>query len=195
MERTTFDKCYNDFIKKISWMIIFYIIANIIWIILYLLGKIEYDIFIVFLFFGNIFHLVNKVPDMKAYCFIRTLNRNSTNNKFQQVIFWNNLDTFFLESNIIHYYKKKICYIDYNDIQSVYKYLLKSSTTPNRGSNFNKYISDYLIIVLKSGEEYRTKIDSYSEAVADSQSKTKDVISELLKKNNKILVEETKIRK
>jgi len=156
MKRTTFDKCYNDFIKKIFWMIIFYIMANIIWIILYLLGKIEYDTFIIFIFWVNICYWVNKVPIMKAYRFIRILNRNPMKNELQQVILWNDLDTFFLETNIVHYYKRKIYYIDYNNIQSVYKYLVKSYSP--RGSTFNMSISDYLMVVLKSGEEYRAKM-------------------------------------
>lgn len=192
MERTTFDECYNVFMKKIFWMIIIYIMANIIWIILYLLGKIEYDTFIIFIFWGNICYWVNKVPTMKAYRFIKILNRNQMKNKVQEVIFWNDLDTFFLESNMIYYYKRKIYYIDYNSIQSVYKYLLKSYA--QRGAIFNKFVYDYLIVVLKNGEKYKVEVDSYFEAVADSQVKTEEMISELLKKNDKILVEETRIR-
>jgi len=93
---------------------------------------------------------------MKAYRFIRILNRNPMKNELQQVILWNDLDTFFLETNIVHYYKRKIYYIDYNNIQSVYKYLVKSYSP--RGSTFNMPISDYLMVVLKSGEEYRAKM-------------------------------------
>lgn len=188
-----FNKCYNDYLKKLFLIIINYIIVNIVLIIFYFSGEIKYDVFISFLFFGNIMYLIYRIPTIKSYINIKRIKKylKKGKGKLQEVVFWNNLDTMFFLGGIICC-KKKIQYIDYNEIKSIYQQNYQTYGDlgyPIRGSIFNHLILEYLVIVLKNGMKYRIKIDVHTESdVSLMTLKIDKIITFLLNKNSKIVV-------
>jgi len=108
-----FNKCYNDYLKKLFLIIINYIIVNIVLIIFYFSGEIKYDVFISFLFFGNIMYLIYRIPTIKSYINIKRIKKylKKGKGKLQEVVFWNNLDTMFFLGGVICCNKKNKYYL------------------------------------------------------------------------------------